>query len=96
MKRVLVILMALGMLTGAAVAAAPSPEQKADFYKTCMGIASDEVLCSCKADAAMTLIDAEFMAMVIASMKGKSPPAGQYAAYNTYVAKSNQVCKPNY
>lgn len=96
MKRVVVALVALGMLTGGAMAAAPSAEQKADFYKTCMGIASDEALCSCKADAAMTLIDAEFMAMVIASMKGKSPPAGEYAAYNVYVAKSNQVCKPNY
>ncbi len=96
MRRVVVALVALGMLTGGAMAAAPSAEQKADFYKTCMGIASDEALCSCKADAAMTLIDADFMAMVIASMKGKSPPAGEYAAYNVYVAKSNQVCKPNY
>lgn len=96
MRRVVVALMALGMLTGGGMAAAPSAEQKADFYKTCMGIASDEALCSCKADAAMTLIDADFMAMVIASMKGKSPPAGEYAAYNVYVAKSNQVCKPNY
>lgn len=96
MRRVAMALVALGMLTGGAMAAAPSAEQKADFYKTCMGIASDEALCSCKADAAMTLIDADFMAMVIASMKGKSPPAGEYAAYNVYVAKSNQVCKPNY
>lgn len=95
MKRVMVALLALGMLGGAAQAA-PSEAQKADFYKTCMGIASDDALCSCKADAAMTLIDEEFMAMVIASMKGKSPPAGQYAAYNAYVAKSNQICKPNY
>ena len=96
MTRVIVALMALGMLTGGAMAAAPSAEQKADFYRTCMGIASDQALCSCKADAAMTLVDADFMAMVISSMKGKSPPAGEYAAYNVYVAKSNQVCKPNY
>lgn len=95
MKRVMVALLALGMLSGGAQAA-PTEAQKADFYKTCMGIASDEALCSCKADAAMTLIDEEFMAIVIASMKGKSPPAGQYSAYNTYVAKSNQICKPNY
>lgn len=95
MKRVMVALLALGMLGGVAQAA-PSEAQKADFYKTCMGIASDDALCSCKADAAMTLIDEEFMAMVIASMKGKAPPAGQYSAYNTYVAKSNQICKPNY
>lgn len=96
MTRVVVALVALGMMAGSAMAAPPSAEQKADFYKTCMGIASDEALCSCKADAAMTLVDADFMAMVIASMKGKSPPAGEYAAYNVYVAKSNQVCKPNY
>ncbi|HEV2517792.1 MAG TPA: hypothetical protein VGV07_21245 [Devosia sp.] len=96
MKRVLVALAALGLMAGGAQAAAPSEAQKADFYKTCMGIAQDDALCSCKADAAMTLIDSEFMAMVIASMKGKSPPEGQYSAYNTYVAKSNQICKPNY
>jgi len=96
MRQVAVALVALGMLTGGTMAAAPSAEQKADFYKTCMGIASDDALCSCKADAAMTLIDADFMAMVIAAMKGKSPPADTYSAYNTYVAKSNQVCKPNY
>ena len=30
-------------------------------------------------------------------MKGTaSPAAGDYNAYNTYVAKSNQICKPNY
>jgi hypothetical protein len=96
MKQLVVALAALGLIAGSAQAAAPSAEQKADFYKTCMGIAQDDTLCSCKADAAMTLIDAEFMAMVIASMKGKSPPASQYSAYNTYVAKSNQICKPNY
>lgn len=96
MKQVLVALMALGVMAGGAQAAAPTEAQKADFYKTCMGIAQDDALCGCKADAAMTLIDETFMAMVIASMKGKSPPAADYAAYNTYVAKSNQICKPNY
>lgn len=96
MRRVLVALVALGMMSGGAMAAAPSAEQKADFYATCYGISQDEALCTCKADAAMTLIDAEFMAMVIASMKGKSPPADSYSAYNAYVAKSNQICKPNY
>jgi hypothetical protein len=61
-----------------------------------MGIAQDETLCSCKADAAMTLIDEDFMAMVISAMQGGSVPQDQYNAYNTYVAKSNQICKPNY
>ena len=96
MKTFTMALAALAMMTGGALAAAPSAEQKADFYKTCMGIASDDALCSCKADAALTLIDADFMAMVISAMKGKSPPADQYSAYNAYVAKSNQICKPNY
>ena len=73
-----------------------SEAQKAEFYKTCYGISQDEALCTCKADAAMSLIDEDFMGMVIASMKGKSPPADSYKAYNEYVARSNQVCKPNY
>jgi hypothetical protein len=76
--------------------AAPSEAQKTEFYAVCMGIAQDETLCSCKADAAMTLIDADFMAMVIAAMQGGSVPQDEYAAYNAYVAKSNQICKPNY
>lgn len=77
-------------------AAAPTAAQKDEFYSVCMGIADDQTLCSCKADAAMTLIDADFMAMVIGAMKGASVPQDTYVAYNTYVAKSNQVCKPNY
>ncbi|MGB3337025.1 MAG: hypothetical protein WBA73_07600 [Devosia sp.] len=77
--------------------AAPTAEQKAEFYAVCMGIAQDEVLCSCKADAAMTLIDEKFMTMVIGSMKGTiTPVEADYRAYNSYVAKSNQICKPNY
>ena len=79
-----------------AFAAAPTAEQKAEFYRVCMGIASNETLCSCKADAAMTLIDERFMGVVIKSMKGGSPAEGDYVAYNAYVAKSNQICKPNY
>nr|WP_295892204.1 hypothetical protein [uncultured Devosia sp.] len=85
----------IGLMTIPA-AAAPTAEQKAEFHAVCMGIAQDETLCSCKADAAMTLIDADFMAMVIAAMQGGSVPQDQYNAYNTYVAKSNQICKPNY
>jgi hypothetical protein len=96
MRRIVVALMALGLMLGGAVAAPPTAEQKAEFYKVCMGIASDAALCGCKRDAVDQLIDQEFMAMVIASMQGKSPPASDYSAYNTYVAKSNQICKPNY
>ena len=89
----LIITLALGTKPAFA---APTAEQKADFYSTCMGIAEDDALCSCKADAAMTLIDERFMGVVIAGMKGKAPAEADYAAYNTYVAKSNQICKPNY
>ena len=77
-------------------AAAPTAAQKDEFYRVCMGIAQDDALCSCKAEAALSLIDDRFMDVVIASMKGGSPKAEDYDAYNTYVAKSNQVCKPNY
>jgi hypothetical protein len=86
---------ALALLTVPAIAA-PTEAQKAEFYQVCMGIAQDDTLCSCKADAAMTLIDERFMGVVISSMKGGSPAEGDYVAYNTYVAKSNQICKPNY
>lgn len=86
----------LALLSAPAFAAAPSAEQKAEFYKVCVGISSNVDLCTCKADAAMDLLDERFMAVVIASMKGGSPAEGEYVAYNAYVAKSNQICKPNY
>lgn len=98
MKTVLAALLALSM-TGVALAAGgatPTEAQKVEFHKVCMGIAQDETLCTCKADAAMKLIDEDFMGLVIASMKGKSPPEDSYKKYNEYVARSNQVCKPNY
>ena len=94
--RFIVALAALGLLTVPAFAA-PTAAQKTEFYQVCMGIAQNAKLCGCKADAAMTLIDEPFMAMVIAAMKGtKNPAEGHYSAYNAYVAKSNQICKPNY
>jgi len=99
MKTGLMALFALGMMGGAALAAGgatPTEAQKDEFYKVCVGISQNVELCTCKADAAMTLIDEDFMGLVIASMKGKSPPEGSYKAYNDYVAHSNQVCKPNY
>jgi hypothetical protein len=96
MRRLLPL--ALLLLTAAPTqAAAPTAEQKAEFTRVCMGIAQDEALCTCKADAAMTLIDQPFMEMVIAAMKGtRNPAESEYRAYNAYVAKSNQICKPNY
>lgn len=79
-----------------ALAADPTPAQKAQFYAVCMAISGNEPLCTCKADAAMTLIDERFMGVVISSMKGGSPTSSDYAVYNTYVARSNRICKPNY
>lgn len=87
---------AFAMLTVPVLAAPPSPQQRAEFYDTCMGIAQNEALCSCKADAALELVDAEFMSMVIASMKGKAPPQNQNVAYGNYIARSNAICKPGY
>ena len=103
MKQVLVALLAFGMMAGAGGAATkvagapPTAEQKAEFYKVCMGIAQDEALCSCKADAAMTLIDERMMGYVIAGMKGAgNAPDDVQRDWNDYVARSNQICKPNY
>jgi hypothetical protein len=94
--KVFAALALLGLMGAPAFAAAPTEAQKAEFYAVCMGIAQDEALCSCKADAAMTLIDERFMAVVIKSMKGGSTAQADAVPYNTYVAKSNQICKPNY
>ncbi len=91
------IVLALALVVFAAPAmAAPTAAQKDEFYSVCVGISQNAELCRCKADAAMTLIDERFMGVVIASMKGGSPAAADYQAYNAYVARSNQVCKPNY
>ena len=89
-------LLALGVLTGAAFAGPPTADQKAEFYKVCMGIASNDTLCACKRDATTKLIDADFMAVVIASMKGKTAPQEVTVAYDTYIAKSNAICIPGY
>lgn len=85
-----------GLCAAPALAAAPSAAQKQEFFEVCMSISQNQELCACKADAAMSLIDERFMGVVIASMKGGAPASGDYQAYNTYVAKSNQICKPNY
>ena len=93
--RFVATLAALGLLTVPAFAA-PTAAQKDEFYRVCMSIAQDATLCGCKADAAMTLIDERFMGVVIAAMKGGTLAAADYTAYDTYIKKSNQICKPNY
>ena len=99
MKTGVMALLALAMLTGGAQAAGgatPTAAQKDEFYKTCMGIAEDDSLCSCKADAAMKLVDEDFMGIIISSMKGKAPPTADNLKYAEYIGQSNKVCKPNY
>jgi hypothetical protein len=92
MKKLLIVLAALAF-TALAYAEAPTPEQKADFLATCLKVApAAGELCRCKADAAMTLIDTKFMAVVIASMKGKDVPDEYYDAYNEYIARSTEAC----
>jgi len=92
MKPVLVAVAFLPFLAGAALAAPPNGEQKTEFYDICVSVSQNVALCTCKADAAMTLIDADFMAVVIASMKGRPVENRYYDAYNTYIARSTQAC----
>ena len=89
-------LVAFGMFTVPALAAPVSAEQKIEFYKVCMGIAQNDTLCGCKRDAAEKLIDADFMTIVIASMKGKTAPQSVTVQYDQYIAQSNAVCIPGY
>jgi hypothetical protein len=96
MKRLAIAITAAALLTGTAHAAPPSDEQLAEFYKTCVGISQNETLCSCKREVAPKLLDADFMAVVISSMKGKAPPSEYDVPYNDYIAQSNAVCIPGY
>lgn len=97
MKQVLAAVLCLSVVSATgAYAATPTAAQKQEFFDVCFTISQNQELCACKADAAMKLIDERFMGVVISSMKGGSPKSEDYAAYNAYVAKSNQVCKPNY
>ena len=44
-----------------------------------MRIAENDTLCSCKRDAAVELIDSDFMTMVISAMKGETLPCRRAA-----------------
>ena len=92
MRRALLIAAALMLAGGPALASPPSAAQKDEFTKVCVGISQNVALCTCKADAAMRLIDSDFMAVVIASMKGKDVPADLYDTYNDYIARSTEAC----
>jgi hypothetical protein len=95
MKTLLIVLATLAIATAPALSKGtpPTTEQKAEFLQTCLKVApAAGELCRCKADAAMTLIDTDFMAIVIASMKGKDVEEKYYDAYNDYIARSTEAC----
>jgi len=104
MKKLLLIVAALALTSSGAMAAKlptitnpPTTAQLDTFYATCIKVApAATVLCKCKRDAAPKLVDTTFMDIIIASMKGKPLDAKYYDAYNNYIARSNQICKPTY
>ncbi len=92
MKNLIPAIAALALLTGAAHAAPPTAEQKAEFYKVCVGISQNETLCTCKADAAMQIVDTDFMAVIIESMRGKALDHKYDVPYNDYIVASTRAC----
>jgi hypothetical protein len=95
--RFVAVLATLGLLTFPALAA-PTAAQKAEFYAVCVGISDNVELCTCKADAAMTLIDERMMGFVIAGMKGGTAgePEDVARARARYIQDSNRACGLNY
>ena len=105
MKLLLLIVAVLSLSVSGAMAKAsvktivnpPTDAQLQAFYDECITVApAAGVLCKCKQQAAPKLIDTAFMDIVIASMKGKPLEAKYYDAYNEYIGRSNQICKPDY
>ena len=103
MKKLLLIVAALALTSGGAMAKTvpitnpPTQAQLDAFYATCIKVApAASALCKCKQGAAPKIIDTTFMDIVIASMKGKPLEAKYYDAYNNYIGRSNQICKPEY
>ena len=101
MTKLLLMVAALSMITSGAMAKTianpPTDAQLKAFYAACTHVAPEAtVLCKCKEDAAPKLIDTAFMDIVIASIKGKPLEAKYYDAYNEYIGRSNQICKPDY
>jgi hypothetical protein len=85
----------LALMPVAAGAAAPSESQKAQFVNECLRVSGgNSTLCSCKAEQAMKLIDADFMAVVLRTMNGATLPVDQSKRYAVYISKSNAVCAP--
>jgi hypothetical protein len=92
--KIFVLAAALVSLTaGAALAAPPSAEQKSRFLKACERYGANEI-CTCKAEQAMKLVDADFMEVIIDSINGKTTPVEDTQKYAVYIGKSNKVCAP--
>jgi hypothetical protein len=105
MRNLVVALAALMVMVGGAEAKMhlkpivnpPTQAQLDAFYAACVKVAPQaSVLCKCKENAAPKLVEADFMDIIIASMKGKPLDAKYYDAYNIYIANSNAICKPEY
>jgi opacity protein-like surface antigen len=92
MKHLLIAAVAAALLTGSAAAATPSAEQKAEFYKACVRNGGDASLCTCKAEAAVKLVDDEFMAVIITAMSGGSYDRKYDVPYNDYIVESTRAC----
>ena len=104
MTRLLLLIAALSMTTSGAMAKTianpPTDAQLTAFYNACIHVAPEAtVLCKCKKDAAPKLIDAEFMDIVIASIKGKPRPSTTTPTTTTSPARTRYVnqatCDPS-
>ncbi len=92
MKKFVLALLALGLLTGAAHAASVTDAQKAQFFKACTGNGGDRTLCTCKMEAAGKIVDEAFMTVILSSMAGKSLDPKYNVAYNDYIVESTRAC----
>lgn len=92
MKRTMLALAALGMMTAGAFAAPVTDAQKAQFYKVCTGNGGAQTLCTCKMEAAGKIVDEAFMAVILLSMAGKTLDPQYNVAYNDYIVESTRAC----
>ena len=73
----------------------PTAAQMAQFSKLCLKNSSgNSTLCTCKSAQAPKLIDTTFMALVLATMSGKTLPVEDSHNYAVYISSSNKVCAP--
>lgn len=92
MRLLVLALAATGLMAGGAAAAAPSAEQKAKFHSICVSTSQNEPLCTCKAEAAVKLVDSDFMDVIIASMSGRTLDPKYAVTYNDYIVASTRAC----